>query len=211
MRAIFLACVSFFVLREPICAEREISEKGYWIGEVGDWHLTDWPLARAIAEFLRGEGVQSVVDFGCGEGDYVRCFLEGGLECEGYDGNPETPLLTRGLGQVLDLSEPFNLGKTFDWVMSIEVGEHIPHQYERNYIENLLRHASQGIILSWAVKNQPGAGHFNCQDNDYIKAILARYGYVNDLKQEEELREKASVPWFKDTLMVFRKAENFLQ
>ncbi len=186
-------------------AEREISEKGYWIGEVGDWHVTDWKLARAIGAFLQMEGAQSIVDFGCGEGDYVRCFLDAGLECEGYDGNPETPKLTKGLGKVLDLSESFDLGRTFDWVMSIEVGEHIPHQYEATYIENLMRHARQGIILSWAVKNQPGAGHFNCQDNDYIKAIFARYGYINDLEQEAKFRGIVSVPWFQNTLMIFRK------
>lgn len=186
-------------------SETEISEKGYWIGDANGWHVTDWNLAKGLAIFLQREQARSVVDFGCGEGDYVQYFLDHGLDCIGYDGNPNTPELTKGLGQVLDLSETFDLGRTFDWVLSIEVGEHIPHQFEKIYIENLMRHAEKGIILSWALKNQAGAGHFNCQNNDYIKAIFARYGYINDIEAETILRSSVSAWWFSNTLMVFRK------
>ena len=201
-----LLFVGFLMIFQKGYCEREINGRGYWIGEVSEWHVTDHNLARAMNAFLRNENASSVVDFGCGEGDYVRCFLEHGFDCVGYDGNPDTPTLTKGVGQVLDLSEPFDLERTFDWVVCLEVGEHIPHQYEKTFIENLMRHTKKGIILSWALKNQPGAGHFNCQNNDYIKAIFARCGYTNDLEIEKTLRESASISWFKNTLMVFRSA-----
>ena len=182
----------------------EISERGYWIGTTS-WHKTDWYLAFGIAEFLKSENCKSVVDFGCGEGDYVGCLMKNGFDAVGYDGNPLTPEITKGLGQVLDLSEPINLHKQFDWVVSLEVGEHLPHQFERIFVENLMRHAKKGIVLSWAVKNQGGDGHFNEQNNDYIKALFAGYGYANDLGAEYLLRDKASFGYFKNTIMVFRK------
>ena len=91
--------------------------------------------------------------------------------------------------------------------MSLEVGEHLPQQYERIFIENLMRHAKKGIVLSWAIKNQGGTGHFNEQNNDYIKSIFLSYGYVNDLKAEQKLRSAVyNCMWFEKSLMVFRKA-----
>ena len=162
-------------------------------------------ILNGIKNFLRAEEAISSVDFGCGEGDYVRVLLEDGFDSHGYDGNPQTPLITNGIGKILDLSTPFDLNRTFDWVISLEVGEHIPHQYETVFIENIVKHASRGVILSWAVKGQGGTGHFNEQNNDYIKSIFTNYGFINDLKAETLLREKASLGWFKNTILVFRK------
>ncbi|CAG0922875.1 unnamed protein product, partial [Notodromas monacha] len=48
----------------------------------------------------------------------------------GYDGNPHVEDLTFGLVRRFDLSKPGSIGKTFDWVMSLEVGEHIPREYQ---------------------------------------------------------------------------------
>lgn len=185
----------------------EISEKGYWIGDVEECHAVDGYLGEAIANFFVKEEAQSVVDFGCGIGAYVKQICNKGIMAEGYDGNPNTPQLTGGIGKVLDLSEPVYLGKSFDWVLSLEVGEHLPQQYEKIFIENLIRHARKGIVLSWAIKNQGGTGHFNEQNNDYIKAVLATYGYINDLETENLLRRK-SFCWFQQSLMVFRKGKD---
>ena len=185
---------------------KEVNERGYWIGDVVDWHSTDWKLAEAIVVFLKNERAATVVDFGCGAGDYTSLLLHHGFACIGYDGNPNTPILTKGVGQVLDLSETFHLGKTFDWVLCLEVGEHLPYQFEKILIDNLMRHTGKGIILSWAIKGQLGRGHFNCQDNDYIKTIFARHGYINDVQAEKFLREHTTFDWFKNTIMVFRKS-----
>lgn len=67
----------------------------------------------------------------------------------GYDGTGNIENLTSGYVRYFDLSKPRFLGKTFDWVLSFEVGEHISSQYERIYIENLVRHTREGIIMSW--------------------------------------------------------------
>ena len=36
-----------------------------------------------------------------------------------------------------------------DWVLSLEVGEHVPSRYEDMYLRNLHAHNCKGIILSW--------------------------------------------------------------
>ena len=60
----------------------------------------------------------------------IKQLISEGFKCEAYDGNPNTPEMTGGIGKVLDLSERFDLGKKFDYVVSLEVAEHIPKEYE---------------------------------------------------------------------------------
>ncbi len=201
---LFAGFFSLIILFSPLDSF-EISEKGYWIGEVEECHAIDVILGEAIADFFAEEEALSVVDFGCGMGSYVKQIRMKGIRAEGYDGNPNTLELTDGVCKILDLSESFQLQETFDWVLSLEVGEHLPQQYERIFIENIMRHARKGIVLSWAIKNQGGTGHFNEQNNDYIKAVFASYGYINDVAAEKKLRSASTVIWFKNSLMVFRK------
>lgn len=188
------------------CFGVRVHEHGYWFGEdhTGEHHF-DTSLAVAIAQFFKEEKVVSVVDLGCGPGKYITFLKNMNIECEGYDGNPDTLQITNGLGKVADLTQSLNLGKVFDWVLCLEVGEHIPKKYEQTLIDNINKHNSKGVVLSWALKGQGGFGHFNEQNNDYVKTIMKKCGYENDEKAEQKLRSTASFPWFKNTIMVFRK------
>lgn len=181
-------------------------EKGMWNGkDAALKHIFDPGLARGLAKMLRSEEDTSIVDFGCGMGYYIRHLHREGFDVSGYDGNPNTLELTDGFCKVIDLSEPFDLGRRYDWVMSIEVGEHIPKKFERIFIKNLIRHCKKGIVLSWAIKGQRGDGHVNCQNNDYIKEVMASYGFRNDLDTELFLRAQLSkFRFLKKTIMVFR-------
>jgi len=184
-----------------------IHEHGYWMDKKVN-HYFDKPLAEAIATFLKKERARAVVDFGCGaDGHYVKYLLKNEISCDGFDGNPYSPEVSDGLVRVLDLSEPINIETKYDWVISLEVGEHIPAKYETTFVENLHKANTKGIILSWAVEDQKGRGHFNCRNNDYIKNIFAQYGYENDVETEKKLRNKAHFGWFHNTIMVFRKKQ----
>lgn len=114
--------------------------------------------------------------------------------------------ITDGAVKFVDLTIPQFLPKTYDWVMSLEVGEHIPDIYEDLFIGNLVRHAERGVVLSWAVNGQGGHHHVNTHDNEFIITRMKEEGFVYDTSESRILREKASVPWFKDTIMVFRRA-----
>jgi cyclopropane fatty-acyl-phospholipid synthase-like methyltransferase len=180
-----------------------VSSHGYFIGDAE--HVTDWKLAKGILDFLEKEGAHSVVDFGCADGDYVNYFIKGGLDAVGYDGNPVTELSSGGTCFVKDLTIPLDLKRKFDWVMSLETGEHLPQEFEMTFIRTLMRHAKKGIILSWAIKGQGGVGHFNEQNNDYIKKIFADLGWLNDVDAENKLKENLMALWFAHSLMVFRR------
>ena len=186
-----------------------INKNGFWEGvQASDHHYYDEKLSKSILSFLKKENVNSIVDFGCGMGRYVRHFKENGISANGFDGNPATFVLSNGFCDTLDLSVPKQFNTPFDWVMSLEVGEHLPKEFEDIFINNLHNNNQFGIILSWAVEGQGGYGHFNEQNNDYLKSKICKLGYTNDIDVENTLREQSSAGWFKNTIMVFRKNNN---
>ena len=185
-----------------------MSIHGYWQGvEASSQRCYDSSLCVSLITFKKTENVKSVVDFGCGMGNYVKTFQQQNINAVGFDGNPNTCELTNNLCKVLDLSVPIQFNDKFDWVMSLEVGEHLPPQFEDIFINNLHNNNKYGIILSWAVKGQGGKGHFNEQNNDYIKSKICKLGYVNDITSENKLRTDSTLRWFKNTIMVFRKSD----
>ena len=182
-----------------------INKKGYWETNNSLGHVYDNCLALSINKFLLKYSVKNLVDFGCGMGDYVKLFHSNGFNCDAFDGNPNTDALTNGFGKVLDFSYPFYLGKKYDCVLSLEVGEHIPKEYEHNFLDNITRHALNLIILSWAVEGQGGDGHVNCQNNEYVIDQMNKRKFNYDKTDSEFLRTKwCSAPWFNNTIMVFK-------
>ena len=177
---------------------------GIWLNNSLEGHGYDTYLSNALVNVLKRNNITNVYDFGCGHGLYTRNFIVNKIMCEGYDGNPNTKQLTDNLCNVLDLSKEFTLPKK-ECVITLEVGEHIPNLYESTFIDNIHRHNTKGIILSWAVIGQGGDGHINCQNNEYIKDKFFQLGYTNDIDEENYLRTNSSFSWFKNTIMVFKK------
>lgn len=186
-----------------------VHKHGFWENmtdaDIQKEHCFDLNLCNSIINFLKNEGASKVVDFGCGTGQYVEKFIARGINTDGFDGNPDTPRITKGLGKVLDFTNPIVFEQPYDWVMSLEVGEHIPAEFEDVFINNLHKNNKNGIILSWAVKGQGGLGHVNCQNNDYVKSKICGLGYVCDEAAENVMRAHSSLSWFKNTIMVFRR------
>lgn len=170
----------------------------------GNETLFDKTLAEAILRFSHKNNILSLYDFGCGGGFYTKYFVDNDLLCYGYDGNPYTSNITNGLCNVLDLSAAVEL-LPLDMVLSLEVGEHLPPQFESIFIDNLHKHNTKAIIVSWAIEGQGGHGHFNERNNSYIKQKFLDLGYLNDVDEEKLLRKASSLPWFKNTIMVFLK------
>ena len=189
------------------------SETGIWVNKLNpssplhdsiEVHKVDFGLRDALIYML--ENQKSIVDFGCGNADYAMALHIKYQNVEAYDGNPHTPEMTGGFAKVLDLSEHFDLGKKFDCVISLEVAEHIPATKTMQYINNLINHCNDGVlIISWASKGQGGDGHVNEQNADYVKKLFYNFSYKYNEHASEYLRQSADLWWFKKTLMVFNK------
>jgi len=182
-----------------------VNDRGYWEGlGATKGHLFDEPLAKGLLEFWKKENVGSILELGAGTGTYAKLFMENGLFVSCYDGNPSTQELSEGRCGVIDLSKPLDFVQ-HDWVMSLEVGEHIPAEFESIFIQNLHKLNKKGLILSWAIVGQGGTAHVNNKNNDEVKAKFYELGYTTDEEVEKDLRNKAYWGWFKNTVMVFRK------
>jgi 2-polyprenyl-3-methyl-5-hydroxy-6-metoxy-1,4-benzoquinol methylase len=184
----------------------KINEKGFWETTDQTGHIHDISISAALCQYLANKKATTVVDFGCGLGDYAKAFKANGHKVEAYDGNPNTESLSGGIGKVMDLSKPFYLGKKFDVVLSLEVGEHIPKEFEEQFIDNITKHAKKHLIISWAIVGQGGDGHVNCANNDYIIGQIVDRGFKHNAKDSQTIRNAATnASWFGYTIMVFDK------
>ena len=159
------------------------------------------------ADVFRKENVSSVSDYGAGIGQYAVELKRAmpNLMYYGYDGAGDVETYTLGLLYWFDLTQPLNNPVT-DWVMSLEVGEHIPSKYEGMFVRNLHMHNCKGIILSWGVIGQKGVNHINNHSNEYVSSIFDELGYKRDADLETLLRcEDKDHRWFQKSVMVFRR------
>jgi cyclopropane fatty-acyl-phospholipid synthase-like methyltransferase len=168
-------------------------------------HRYDNKLSVELLNFLKSNNIQSILDLGSGPGQYAHYFEGNGINCDCYDGNPHTEELSNGKCKVLDLTERVNLNKKYDCVLSLEVGEHIPAEYERVFIENVVNHASKLIIISWAVVGQGGTGHVNEKPNEYVENVFLQFNWKRNKEAEKKLREVAELWWFRGSVLVFIK------
>ena len=124
---------------------------------------------------------------------------------DAFDGAPYVELTTNNRVSYIDLSVPIYHLNVYDWIISLEVAEHIPAQFESIYINNLVKHAKEGIILSWAKEGQGGHSHVNNKNADYVINLMKSKNFSHDLQSSNNLKLKSSLPWFKDNINVFRR------
>jgi hypothetical protein len=164
-------------------------------------------VVEELASIIENENVTSISDFGAGVGQYKYEILKRfpDLDYRAYDGAGNVEKYTHGFLNYFDLTMPLSLPKA-DWVMSLEVGEHIPAKYEGMMIRNLDRHNCKGVILSWGVLGQDGHGHVNNHSNEYIIQVFRELGYSYDVSTTTKFRaSKGSYAWLTKSMMVFRR------
>ena len=78
--------------------------------------------------------------------------------------------------QSQDIAQPFELGRRFDIIQCLEVGEHLPESSSDTLIGNLTRHGDM-VLFSAATPGQGGENHINEQTHEYWRLLFARHGY----------------------------------
>jgi hypothetical protein len=172
-------------------AKKRLDNKEGWI--------FDKSLAEKIYDAYKPE---SVVDFGCGPGHYCKFLSSLGCIVEGYDGVTGFDIFPVN---PINLAAPLVHIKKYELVLCLEVGEHIPKEYEDIFIKNLLDSMDKTLILSWAIPGQGGMGHVNEQRNEYVIEKLTKLGLKFLEKETMELRGSSTLTHFKNTILVFVK------
>lgn len=190
-------------------------EKGSKVSMFGGWcqaagkkdggdHATDKPLIKYLKTFFKGKHVGS---FGDGPGEYKRLLDETHSlsSYTAYDGSPYAAENSDNRVSHLDFTIPAFGLPAFDWVLSLEVAEHIPKDYESMFLDNIVRHAKEGIVISWAVPGQGGLSHVNNQPLDYVIKTLDTLGFTHDAAASKEIQAVCSLSWLKANVNVYRR------
>lgn len=178
-------------------------ETGIWGLEAARSHFYDHKLARRIYELY---SPSMVADIGCGDGTYCRTFSENGWIIHGYEGTPDISSL--GIYndiRTIDLTKDININMSYDLVLCLEVGEHIPEKHEQIFIDNLCNFCDKDLILSWSLPGGSGLGHVNERPNEYIIYEITKRGFKFDGLMSNDLRSNSTLWWFKGTIMVFKR------
>jgi SAM-dependent methyltransferase len=154
---------------------------------------------------------RSVLDVGCGTGQFLRVFGESGIrDFMGIDGSHEATdqlVIKPAFFRSVDLTREFDLGRKFDVVMSLEVAEHVPGDAADLFIDSLTRHGAV-IVFSAAIPHQGGAGHINEQWPSYWAQCFDRRGFkAYDLFRPLIWHDDKIVWWYRQNLLLFAGAE----
>lgn len=169
--------------------------------------------AKLLVDYLlEKRGVQSVLDVGCGNGIYLDAFQQAGVtDITGTDGSPnakEESLVDGKYIEIRDLSEPFNLERQYDLVMTVEVAEHLPDEKADQFVQNLCTHGST-VYFTAAYPGQGGTHHINEQPKEYWIAKFEALGYTLNSDESDALaaylKENDAVFWLPTNGMIFEK------
>jgi SAM-dependent methyltransferase len=149
----------------------------------------------------------SVLDVGCGAGAWLSEYRRLGIaDYTGVDGayvQPSSLLISPEHFQGLDIAQEFDLGRRFDIVQCLEVGEHLPKASSQTFVENLARHGDR-ILFSAATPGQGGENHVNEQPHEFWRLLFAGRGYKPfDLFRPMIKGELAVESWYRRNIILY--------
>ena len=152
----------------------------------------------------------TVIDIGVGIGMGVELLRERGFVAEGIDGIPNIEEHTKGLVRWYDLTSRYvQISRVADWGLFLEVGEHIPEEYEDLVFRNVAAIPKSGLIVSWAEQHQGGVGtkkHVNCLSQVYVASQFAKQNWFVDETDTMFLRQHVSGRvLLKERIMVLKR------
>jgi len=152
-------------------------------------------------------GISSVLDVGCGAGAWLVGYQRLGVSDHiGVDGDyVDRSMLLVETDKFLprDIATPFDLGRQFDLVQCLEVGEHVPTKESATLVDNIVRHGKR-VLFSAAVPGQGGEDHINEQPYEFWRRLFARRDYrLFDFVRPLVRRDRRIEPWYRYNTLFF--------
>jgi SAM-dependent methyltransferase len=153
----------------------------------------------------------SVVDVGCGTGDFLSVFKRMGVETiKGIDGKwSNRKLLFQNINesefQEMDLEFPEIIPKKFDLAVCLEVAEHLRPTCAEGFIKALTTY-SDVIVFSAAIPDQGGFNHLNEQWPLYWENIFSKFKFIKfDLIRPKIWNDKSVKFWYRQNIFIYMK------
>lgn len=210
---------------KPIPGEFYCSDMQDFKHNGGFKSFLDPGLTYELARQLKG---MSVIELGASDGCYTGMLHDLGVKrIEAFDQQTDIGERTQGL---VKFADPTTFGITTevggakvgcaDYILSLELPQNVPTVVEADFLDNLRRHSSRGIILSWPntarvhvtdqqgkeydIDRQPIGINF-MEEADVIKKVEA-LGYYHNANATQQLRDASrNIPWLANSVFHFEK------
>lgn len=150
---------------------------------------------------------KSVVDVGCGNGEFLSIFKEKGIkDILGFDGhwvNADKLRIPKECFKHADLEKPLKINKKFDLAVSLEVAEHLSKNSASTFIQTLTSF-SPVVVFSAAIPLQGGLDHINEQWPEYWASFFAKQNYVPiDCIRKKIWKNDDVSYWYSQNIILF--------
>jgi SAM-dependent methyltransferase len=177
-----------------------------------EWvNLTARRSALAVIPLTKYEvRPSSVLDVGCGQGVWLAVWSDEGIDDQlGLDGahvNVESLLIPRERFRVVDLRRPWDVGRQFDLVQSLEVAEHLPPDSAEGFVRCLCAHGDV-VLFSAAQPGQGGERHINERRPSYWARFFSANGFAAfDCIRPLVARNRTVDPWYRFNTLIYANA-----
>lgn len=169
-------------------------------------------IAEAIVQQYNPE---SVIEFGCGNGNISRALASIGVTVFALDGyaDPDFHEFSNITFVKADFNDTEALGKQlksmnkkFDVAVSLEVAEHLDPSVSDAFID-CITSVSDVVIFSAAVLEQGGDGHINCRPREYWhdQFTLKDFIVVDTIREQLKGKENVAIWYRLNTIDYVRK------
>ena len=167
------------------------------------------PLVLEHLASETGVAVGSILDLGCGAGDWLAEFRRCGVDdIVGIDGEWALVNARPNIGDAFrtgNVSQPVDVGRRFDLAMSLEVAEHLDEAAAATIVASLVAH-SDSVMFSAAIPGQGGADHINEQWPSWWAGLFAAHGYrAVDAIRPLVWNDPTVAYWYAQNLVLYRK------